>query len=89
MFDSSAGDEADGAKAAEEIEDERGNDHADDGDGRVLALQISGGAFLDSAGDLDHALVALAGAKHLLAGENAVKDRDDAAGDRNEDQVHR
>ena len=79
---------ADGAEAAEEIEDQSGDDDADDGDGGVLASQVGGSAFLDSAGDLDHPLVAGRGAKHLLAGDDAVNERDDAAGDRDEDQVH-
>ena len=34
------------------------DDDADDGDRRILALEIGGGAFLDRAGDFDHALVA-------------------------------
>ena len=44
--------------------------------------------FLDRGRDLDHALVAGRGAEHLLAGKNAVKQRDDAAGNRDEDQIH-
>ena len=75
-------------KPAEEGEDDRGDDHADDGDGGVLAAEVGRGAFLDRAGHFDHALVAGRGAEHLLAGENAVKQRDDAAGNRDKDQIH-
>ena len=80
--------EGGGRKPAEEQEDEDGDDDADDGDRRILAAQIGRGAFLDRAGDFDHARIAGRGAEHLLAGENAVKQRDDAAGDRDEDQIH-
>jgi len=47
-----------------------------------LAAKVGGRAFLDCAGYLDHARVAGRGAKHLLAGENAIKQRNDAAGNR-------
>ena len=73
---------------AEEHEDDRRDDHADDGDRRVLAAKVGRRAFLDRAGDFDHALVAGRGAKHLAAGDDAVEQRDDAAGDRDEKQIH-
>ena len=73
---------------AEEEEDDRRDDHADDGDRHILAAEVGRGAFLDRGGDFDHARVAGRGAEHLLAGENAVKQRDDAAGDRDKNQIH-
>ena len=75
-------------QAAEEEEDDRGDDDADDGDRHVLAAQIGRGAFLDRRGDLHHAGVAGRGAKHLLAGENAVEQRHEAAADRDKYQIH-
>ena len=73
---------------AEEHKDNRCDDDADDGDRHVLAAQIGRGALLDRRGDLDHASVAGRGAEHLLAGENAVKQRHEAAADRDKYQIH-
>jgi len=83
-----AGDEAGGAKPAEEEEDHRSDDHADDGDGGVLAAKVGAGAFLDRACDLDHPGVARRRTKDLLAGEDAVKHRQAATGHGNKKQVH-
>ncbi len=50
--------EADGAGNAEEIADQHGDDHADHGDGAVLATEIGLSAFLDGAGDFLHLFIA-------------------------------
>ena len=72
----------------EEVEDDRGDDHADEGDRRILAAKVGGGAFLDRSGDLDHALVAGRGAEHLAAGDDPVEHGDEAAGDGNIKRIH-
>ena len=57
------------------------DDDADDGDGRVLAGQIGGGALADGAGDLLHAGVAGIGGEHGLDRPDGVDDAQHAAGD--------
>ncbi len=83
-----ADDEADGFDVAEEQEDERRDDHADDRDRAVLAAEIGVGALLDGGGDRDHALIAGRGFQHLEAGENAVEHCDRSAGYGNEHDFH-
>ena len=51
------------------------DDHADDADRRVLAVQVGAGAFLHGGGDLLHAGVAGVGGEHLPAGDQAVDQR--------------
>ena len=41
------------------------DDHADDADGGVLAVQVGAGAFLDGGGDFLHAGGAGIGGEHL------------------------
>ena len=53
----SANHETDGHQLAEENPDQHRQHEADDADGRVLPVQVSGGADLHGPGDLLHALV--------------------------------
>ncbi len=55
------------------IADQHEQHGADDGDGGVLAVQVGGGAFLDEAGDLLHALGAGVGPHNCRAGHVAVQ----------------
>ena len=57
------------------------DDHADDGDGGVLPVQVGAGAFLDGGGDLLHAGGAGIGGEHLAAGDQAVDQRQQTADD--------
>jgi hypothetical protein len=53
---------------------EQQHDHADDGDGGVLARQIGLRAFADGGGDFLHACVALIGCKNRSCRPDGVKD---------------
>ena len=81
--------EGDRGQRLQEKADDGGDDDADDGDRRVLAAEIGGGAFLDGGADLDHALVARRHGEHLAAGEDSVEHGDQAADHRDVKQVHR
>jgi len=52
---------------------------ADNGDGRVLPVQIGGGALLDGGGDLAHPLVAGGLRQHPAYGYAAVEQREHGA----------
>ena len=55
----------------------------------VLAVEIGAGAFLDGGGDLLHARGAGVGGQHLFAGDHAVDQRQQPAGDDHElGQLH-
>lgn len=56
--------EADGDKDAEEVSQQREDDDADNGDGRVLTAQIGLRAFSDRGRDFLHAGIAGIGAEH-------------------------
>src|SRR3546814_18376330 len=71
--------------ASDRREDDR-DDHADDGDGGVLAAEIGLRAFLDGGGDVLHLLVASGRAQHLLACDETVDDGTQAARDRSIDK---
>src|SRR3546814_13221416 len=71
--------------ASDRREDDR-DDHADDGDGGVLAAEIGLRAFLDGGGDVLHLLVARGRAQHLLACDETVDDGKQAARDRGIDK---
>ena len=75
-----------GGQGAQEQEDDCRDDHADNRDRGVLTAQVGRGAFLDGRGDLHHARVAGRRAKHLLAGKDAIEQRDDAAHDGGREQ---
>ena len=67
------------ANLAEQDEQQHEHDDADDGDGRVLAAQIGGRAFLDGLRDLLHARSAGIGGHDPRRGDDAVQHGDDAA----------
>ena len=46
--------EADGRQRAQGEENHHADDHADDGDGGVLPVQVGTGTFLDGGGDFLH-----------------------------------
>src|SRR3546814_3700048 len=73
--------------ASDRREDDR-DDHADDGDGGVLAAEIGLRAFLDGGGDVLHLLVARGRAQHLLACDETVDDGKQAARDRGIEKRH-
>ena len=54
---------------------EHEDDGADDGDGRVLAVEIGLRAFADGGGNLLHLRVAGVCAHHLVDGDDRVEDR--------------
>ena len=74
--------EAAGGRPAErETEDHEEHD-ADDGDRRVLAVEIRSGALLDGGGDFLHPGVAGGLREDPACGDDAVKDRNHARADR-------
>ncbi len=70
---------ADGDQPAEEIADDQEDHDADDGDGRVLPLEIGLRALADRRGDLLHLFAAGIGRQHRARGPDGVGDRQYAA----------
>jgi hypothetical protein len=70
--------EAQGGELPDEEEQQTEDDHAHQGDGRVLATKIGGSAFLDGGGDLAHALVACVRLHQRSRLQHAVEDPDHA-----------
>ena len=81
--------EADRRDDAEEVADQRRDDHADDGDGAILAGEIGAGAFLHGVGDVLHPLVAGGRLEHLHDRDEAVKHGQQAAAYGDIDDNHR
>ena len=76
-----ADDEADGDVDAEGDAQDDQDHHADDADGGVLPVQVGAGALLHGGGDLLHAGGAGVRGQHLPAGDEAVDQRQQTAGD--------
>ena len=70
---------ADGDQPAEEIADDQEDDDADDGDRRILPLQIGLRALADGRGDFLHFLAAGIGREHRARGPDRVNDGQNAA----------
>ena len=64
------------------------NDHADDGDGAVLASEIGLRAFLNGGGDVAHPLVTGGRLEHLHGGDDSVEHGEQAAAEGDIKQVH-
>ena len=75
-------------KIIEEHPHQHRDDHADHGDGGVLALEVGLRAFLDGGGDFLHLGGAGRRAEHLAAGDEAVDHCKQAQADGNQCQVH-
>src|SRR2546429_1149012 len=67
--------------------EEQERQERDRGDGRVLPAQIGGCAFLNSLGDLSHALVAVRAAEQPDGQPHAVADGDAGADERKQHRV--
>ena len=78
---------ADGAELVEEDGDENRQDHADHGDGFVLAGQVGRGAGLDGRCDFLHPGVARVLRKNPAADPHAVDDGNQTASDGQHDRV--
>ena len=76
-----ADDEADGDMDAEGQAKDDQDHHADDADRGILAVEVGAGALLDGGGNLLHARGAGVGRQHLLAGDQAVDQRQQTADD--------
>ena len=78
--------EAEGGDRRKQEPGDDEDDDADDGDGRVLAGEIGGGALADGGGNLLHAGVAGIGREHRLDRPGGIDDAQHAADD---DEIQR
>jgi hypothetical protein len=80
-----ADEEAPGRSPVEEDADEHEQDHADHGDGLVLAPEVGDRAFAHREGDFAHALVALGQSKDGAGLPGAVADGEERADEREDE----
>ena len=83
-----ADEEADRGDRSKEIIYEGDDDYTDDRDGAVLAGEVGLRALLHSARDVPHPLVTGRRLQHLHGGHNSVEYGNDAADNRDKQQVH-
>jgi hypothetical protein len=83
-----ADDEGDRGNETKEKVDKDGDDHADDGDRRILPAQIGFSALLNGLGDLDHLGVAGGCGEHALRSDDPVKHGDHPTADGGEHNGH-
>ena len=80
--------EADGRIGTQEPEGEHEDDHADNADGGVLALEIGAGPFGNVAGDFLHPLVARILCHHGFDRDDGINDGEGTERDDSEKSCH-